>query len=348
MNTETLVECLEQPSRLFQINYQELKSLVLQYPYFANLRYLLLQKALQSGQKDLDKLISMAALYSLDRTFLYEMVEAGVPEPGQAAESVVAEEDYLHLPRLNFSMENGGEEENKEDAPAPSGIQALVDVPEPGESEENTHSKTNFSALEALFSEDEEDVFTFLEENDMETNGKNTTLWETLNTFFPEGEILFEGKASRAGKLAANSVRASATWYRRNAVDLEGEIPKDKKRDAGVFDPGRNRPAPLPKDSFESWKNMEPIPSFRLGTLRKPRYAPDEAGVSDKVPKTKFARSIAMQSVSEKEDIASETLAELLVRQGNNKKAIEMYQRLSLLFPDKSSFFADRIEQLIK
>jgi len=47
-------------------------------------------------------------------------------------------------------------------------------------------------------------------------------------------------------------------------------------------------------------------------------------------------------------DIVSETMAILYVQQGNIPKAIEIYQKLIELFPEKSSFFASQIEKLKK
>ncbi|NBC23997.1 MAG: hypothetical protein GVX78_00085 [Bacteroidetes bacterium] len=46
------------------------------------------------------------------------------------------------------------------------------------------------------------------------------------------------------------------------------------------------------------------------------------------------------------DEIASETLAKLLAHQGHTKRAIEMYEKLILLFPKKSSYFAEIIENL--
>lgn len=47
-------------------------------------------------------------------------------------------------------------------------------------------------------------------------------------------------------------------------------------------------------------------------------------------------------------DIISETLAELLARQGHTAAAIAMYEKLCLIYPQKSSFFALKIEELSK
>lgn len=57
-------------------------------------------------------------------------------------------------------------------------------------------------------------------------------------------------------------------------------------------------------------------------------------------------RQIARRSLVTQEAVASETLASLLVRQGQYQHAIKMYQRLSLLYPEKKSIFAGLIKDL--
>ncbi len=57
---------------------------------------------------------------------------------------------------------------------------------------------------------------------------------------------------------------------------------------------------------------------------------------------------LAEKSVTESKSIISETLAKLYVDQGYTEKAIDMYERLSLAFPDKSAYFAAEIDKLKK
>jgi tetratricopeptide (TPR) repeat protein len=56
----------------------------------------------------------------------------------------------------------------------------------------------------------------------------------------------------------------------------------------------------------------------------------------------------AERSTEENYDLATETLASVLESQGKIKKAIEVYKQLILKFPEKSSYFAARIESLEK
>ncbi|MEZ4928062.1 MAG: hypothetical protein R3A50_17390 [Saprospiraceae bacterium] len=66
-------------------------------------------------------------------------------------------------------------------------------------------------------------------------------------------------------------------------------------------------------------------------------------------PKTSgIAQILAEKSVAENKDVISETLAKLYAKQGHRDKAIQMYERLGLAFPEKSTYFAAEIDKLKK
>lgn len=62
--------------------------------------------------------------------------------------------------------------------------------------------------------------------------------------------------------------------------------------------------------------------------------------------KKKEARKLAKSSIRPSQEVASETLAALLARQGHIDQALDMYQRLMLLVPEKKSIFAGQIAKL--
>jgi len=85
--------------------------------------------------------------------------------------------------------------------------------------------------------------------------------------------------------------------------------------------------------SFTDWlKVMKRIPQQGSGSV------PDIAAEHQ-------VQAIAAHSIEGKE-VLTEAMAEVLVKQGMRERAAELYHKLSLLNPDKSSYFAKKIEQL--
>ena len=125
-----------------------------------------------------------------------------------------------------------------------------------------------------------------------------------------------------------------------NADSAEEEAPTDTPL---------KKPQPIPKDTYNTW----------LQKLRPPKVSVLEAEAgSDEKKEEKTpeyneegegkAKQIAQKSISDDGGIASETLAAVLAMQGHKEKAIAMYERLSLQYPEKSSFFAAKIKELKK
>ena len=65
-------------------------------------------------------------------------------------------------------------------------------------------------------------------------------------------------------------------------------------------------------------------------------------------PQTEFfsPENMAKMSLAENEDFVTETLAKIYAQQGNIKKAISAYEKLSLKIPEKSNYFARLIQEL--
>jgi len=67
---------------------------------------------------------------------------------------------------------------------------------------------------------------------------------------------------------------------------------------------------------------------------------------NEEIPEEVF--NMAVNSITKEDGLASESLAEILQKQGKFDKALDMYRKLSLRNPQKSAYFATKIEQINK
>ncbi|MFT6780926.1 MAG: hypothetical protein ACJA1A_000844 [Saprospiraceae bacterium] len=74
--------------------------------------------------------------------------------------------------------------------------------------------------------------------------------------------------------------------------------------------------------------------------------AAKKKGKKKKKNKKNKVPQVAQNSVKKSEMILSEPLANIMAAQGHTKKASKMYKQLGLIFPEKSGYFAAKIENL--
>ena len=95
-----------------------------------------------------------------------------------------------------------------------------------------------------------------------------------------------------------------------------------------------------PKDSFS--KQLKSFTDW-LRVMKRIPETPQTEEQQDR--EAEQIRHFAAHSIEEK-DVLTETMAEVLAKQGMVANAAALYRKLSLLYPDKSAYFAARIEQL--
>jgi tetratricopeptide (TPR) repeat protein len=98
------------------------------------------------------------------------------------------------------------------------------------------------------------------------------------------------------------------------------------------------------EDSGESHSGNNLIDKFLSSKpkTRKRENIPDENSSKN------FDNEIVEKSVSESDELINETLAMLYFEQKKYDKALEAFQKLSLKYPEKSVYFASRIEEIEK
>ncbi len=122
--------------------------------------------------------------------------------------------------------------------------------------------------------------------------------------------------------------KAALTFEPYHTVDYfasQGIKPKEEEKSKDRFT--------LQLKSFTEWlKVMKRIPA-------------SEVGASVTASEEKKVEQLAEVSINDRE-VVTEAMAEVWEKQGNHAKALETYEKLSLLNPAKSSYFAAKIENL--
>jgi len=141
-------------------------------------------------------------------------------------------------------------------------------------------------------------------------------------------------------------------WLRNSTKDLHKKpnYAKTKKQTEKL-----EVPKALPADtSARPERNQKDKTKKRKTRSQSKKVKKEKASETKKKGKKRKKSSVSMiknnieQSIQDKEEVYSEALAELYAQQGHHKKALKMYQKLSLINPEKSSFFAPLIEKLKK
>lgn len=312
MNADNFAEYLQHPARLYQVSFQELKNLVAEYPYAANVRFLLALKSRMEQDPKLDQHLHQLAAHTFDRAALYhffqEELAAIVDLATETNERLELKdlqelENMLEAPPLTVDIGSG----QSESIARP---EAIPEIPRPAPSPQGTGWEATGPALAA-------------------TGPEPPITPSRASQPPPVTAPALRTNWAAMGLLAA-AVPLVAKWEAVRPAAVEPTPPAAEAT-----------PAPLPKKSFDSWSNRR-----RRDRLARIRQLREKAQPQEANNGLKLVEQVVRESIVEHDNLASETLARLLVDQGKYARAIRMYERLILLFPEKSRYFAAIIENL--
>ena len=315
-----LAQQLTGKATLEKCGLEELQHIAQRYPYFAPAQFLLLQKLRQMGSaEEAEKQYKRAVLFYHDPLLFEHFISSN---------RFYVDEIMTVVPVIETLEQNDIQQEETqktEQAKVTGDPIELFAVDEEDDKIIRDH------AVHSLNTEDKKDK-TIIENQDNSLAG--TTASEIIDTEAFERNETEDRLQINHQDIILSKLRAeekpetelafepyhTVDYFASQGIKIsQEELPKDK----------------LGKQlkSFTEWlKTMKRLPV---------------AQITDTVESSaeKSVESMASHSVTES-NVVTEAMAEVWVKQGKTEKALDIYNKLSLLNPSKKAYFASKIENL--
>lgn len=311
---DELARSIANKNSFTEFDETELQQLASRYPYFGPLQLLLTKKMKETASPLYEKQLQKTFLYFQNSLWLRHLLNTDT-----------ATKDAIIISEKIMEVE------------APATFEEVTD-----------QTSTLFSAQEVLKEETQQ-----LKETDTvlitttENNGVITENTTTIEAPFTNEGVVDQTDTEQENEPTTDETRSSP------ALTIPGfKIePFDPSKTALSFAPYHTidyfasqgikfKEEEKPRDRF-----TQQLKSFTEWLKDMKRMPVSEIAAATTVVEEKKVEQMAEISIKDRQ-VVTEAMAEVWEKQGNKDKAAEIYQKLSLLNPDKSSYFAAKIDQL--
>mgnify|MGYP000610354834 CR=1 FL=1 len=312
MNRAEFIGLMYNPSEISRENLPALKELASVYPWFHSAHLLLLKGLKETGDVRFESQLRQSALSIADREVLY----------------------YLLHP-VDLQVKKTTRESETEHITAKEEIRP--------ESDDNLQVVIDSGR-------NSEEIIKMLEKEDSSSKPLITADGKTAKTLFLTTDSEIDNSATVTVIYDDGESRSEETvFYMDPSINASPyyndllELSPDEEIKPVTDIPTETE---IKKESLYGHESRKIIQTELIEKFiaANPRIEP----VRDKRDENAPAVDLSESFTGEKSGFVSETLAKIYVSQGYLSRAIEIYEKLSLKFPEKSSYFAAQIEEVKK
>lgn len=317
MNRHHIIEIVRHPHLLNEQTLSDIRIILDEYPFFQAARMLWINNLHILDHIRYNNELKLAAIHIPDRAKLYELLHSESEKT--LFETSLVTEIAQQNEVVSLNGESTGEDVITKCRPmdkpmAKAVVSDYFDVDDTIDT--FLGDKLDFSKLHHKKEEELKPVFPLVEDN----------------MVLPSADLL-------------DYERSDSNFF--SLTDSETEINRDEFRSFSAWlKVLRQQPVPKIKDSIVNppvtakGEKRNLIDDFlQKGTKSRIRIVGDAAKVGEN-------EDFSLKSLQENEDLMTETLANIYIGQKQFSKAIEIFERLRLKYPEKSIYFARRIKEL--
>ncbi|MGN6351928.1 MAG: hypothetical protein ACTHLB_00985 [Parafilimonas sp.] len=288
------------------VTEDQLKQLMADEPYYGAAYFLLADKLYRSKQHGYEQALQKAALHFADELLLHYNLNLTEEQVSKTAQPVIEEKQELPVVKKDELITG-----QPLATVQPEIIKEAIPVTE--ENDANIEEAEEFTQLPGEVDFPEDEPVSDLSEDEIINDKLSSLLQEQAAAFEkPVEESVTEVPIET---LPLHRV----DYFESQGIKLDEEKPNDKLgKQLRRF-----------TDWLKQMKSINPSPT----ELRS-----DEAGEQQ-------VQHIAQHS-NDAEEVVTETMAEVLLKQGKPEQAINIYEKLSFINPSKSAYFAAKIKEL--
>ncbi len=319
MNQSEIIKYINNPNLLVNCDLDQLKNLINNFPFFQTAHILYLKALLIQDKQQFKKQLSISSIYISDRDLLFKLLNQEVVvgeetievEDKVGSKSEIKEDKFLLKDRnvkrkINDSFEGMGENIS-----------------------ETISSQIEFSTVKEKDKLEYSSEIYFIEE---ERDGRNNIITidadpEIIKKLNEQKDILQldeEELEKQRKEIKSNNESKEEPF---ELMQLDDINKKEKKNTEGYFD-------------ISVYESEEAIKDDLISKFIKENPRIETKEFEEEID------DISIESVKEDSNLLSETLIKVYIKQGLFEKAIESYQKLSLKYPEKNTYFASQIKIL--